>query len=767
MSAAVEFSIAEFQDEFISSDAKRVAIIGAKGSSKAQPLSEPVLTPKGFVEMGAIQVGDQVVGSDGKPVNVLSIHPQGVTPVFRVEMSDGTYVRATHDHLWAVQTGSQRHRGSGYKVLTTEQIQSDLKTSQGWNKWYLPLVEPVHYETNPDLVIPPYSLGAILGDGGLTKREVTFSTNDPDILNRVCDECQTIFSTTSAPCDFKLTKKDRDSNGWNTNHLVLALDEMGLIGIKSHEKYIPEPYLLSRVDERLNLLRGLMDTNGHAASCGTAAFSTTSPALAEGVVSLCRSLGLVTKATRYSQKEERYLDYFVVRLNAPFNPFWLKRKAKKFNVNATQGRSKSISNITPDGHEDCQCIRVDSKDNLYVTRDYTLTHNTWSGARFLLSEVVAQPREQHLVMLNTLGQARDVFVQDIEPLLKDLNWPYHFHEQFMRLKIFGTVVHLRSAEADAISRIESISYGSGWADEASFYDPESLKIFLSRVRKGKRKVRVTSMPDDPDHWMYDLLEDAKFIMHEISLYDNPDKEFVKNYEEILKSFYSPTQLQRYLSGERVSLAGSGLFSIEKHLKKPVPYDPEKDVYLYWDFNVLYRAVSGWQDVGVDESGRPIIGCFKSWKLEEATIVQDAKVLAGEFHNHKAVVYLSGDATEDKKNIMSTESAWASVERVMKDELKGHGVPVRNVVPTSNPNVIDSIECTNWALLQGLMIFDPSETHTYRSLSGTKANKYGEPDKSTDYTETGAKTHHGDTARYIAWENFQHLYPGGSGKPWAL
>lgn len=388
---------------------------------------------------------------------------------------------------------------------------------------------------------------------------------------------------------------------------------------------------------------------------------------------------------------------------------------------------------------------------------------TWTGARFLLTEITKQPNVQHLVMLNTLQQARDVYYQDIEPLLDELGWPYHFNAQYMNLRVFNTTVHFRSAEKDAIQKIESIHYGSGWADEVSFYDSESLKIFFSRIRKGDAKVRVTSMPDEPDHWMYELLENAGFKLYEISLYDNPDKGFVDKYVDILKSFYSDRQLKRYLSGERVSLAGHGIFHILPEMKKPLHVMTDEDIYLMWDFNVEYRAVSAWQRVGTTDTAYPIIGCVKSWQMKKATIYEDADYLADYFKNHRAHVYLGGDATEKKRSVQVTESVWMGVRRSFREA----GIDIRNSLPSRNPDVKDTIQCANWALRQNLVIFDENEKNVFRSVSACKADKFGEIDKSGDDKPSGAKTHEADTFRYATWYFFNKLYPGGKNRIWVI
>ena len=388
---------------------------------------------------------------------------------------------------------------------------------------------------------------------------------------------------------------------------------------------------------------------------------------------------------------------------------------------------------------------------------------TWSGARFALVQATKQRRAQGLIMANSRQQILDIFEQDIRPLLEDLHWPYSFNAQSLNVKLFDSVIHLRSADPDAVKKIESIAYHWGWADEASYYDPETLKTFTSRIRKGKKLVRITSMPDEPDHTMYEFIErltnDFGGELYEIGLLDNPDKEFVENYTKILKATYSGPQLERFLYGKRVSLEGQGLFGVQPEMRGEYPYDPEDPLLLSWDFNVEYRAVSAWQIIGKDASANDIIACVDSWQMKEPTVYDDAVKLCHLLKDHKNVVFLHGDASGESRSAQTTTSMW----KMVRDVFQEHFDDVRNVVPRKNPSVKDTIQCANWALQNNLVRFNRDERNVYMSLQAVRADKYGEIDKSIDYKNTTAtRTHEADTARYAFWHYFQKVYPGRRG-----
>lgn len=388
------------------------------------------------------------------------------------------------------------------------------------------------------------------------------------------------------------------------------------------------------------------------------------------------------------------------------------------------------------------------------------TGKTITLAMFILKQIIEQPNSQGLFMLNTLQQTRDIYVQEIESRLKELNWPYSFNQQTMILKVFDVVIHLRSAEMSAIDKIESVAYHWGAGDEVSFWEPKALETFVSRIRKGKALKRITSMPDEPDAFMYSFLESYPFKMYELGLADNPDREFADRYEKMLRATYSGAQLERFLSGKRVSLSGLGLFAVEGHMRKPdIKLNQDEDVLLSWDFNVEYRAVSAWQADGFREDAMPKISCVTSWQMKGATVHEDALSLCARLSNHRGMIYLHGDASGQSRTAATTDSMWKTVREVFQKHFGGR---VRFIVPPANPPVKDTIQCVNWALRQGLISFAEAERNVYMSLQAARSDKYGEVDKSADYKPTGIKTHECDTARYATWHYYSKLYPGNRG-----
>ena len=276
------------------------------GTGKAQPLSEPVLTPQGWTAMGKIKKGDYVIGADGLPTKVVGVFPQGEKEIIRMTFSDGSWTRATWDHLWTVR-GKMSNGESAWEVLTTRQIiDKGIKNSCGERTFFIPQARPVQYEGTVDLPLDPYLVGVLLGDGSLSRGMIMLSTDTEIVENLVLP----------ADCSVVIAEAHSDSyNEYRVRGMYKHLKAMGLTGKRSEDKFIPQQYLYASVESRVALLQGLMDTDGSAISNRSGApgpsveYGTVSEALATQVTELVQSLGGVVRATTrnpwYTYKGER------------------------------------------------------------------------------------------------------------------------------------------------------------------------------------------------------------------------------------------------------------------------------------------------------------------------------------------------------------------------------------------------------------------------------------------------------------------------------
>jgi hypothetical protein len=365
--------------------ARRCFIADEMGLGKGGCDSTKILTPTGWITFADVTVGDRVIGSDGTACRVTGVYPRGVLDVYRVEMSDGSSVICDADHLWAVQTAAARHHDDTYDVRTTAEIGASLTTPSGNAVHFIPLVRPVQFDDVHARPIDPYLLGVLLGDGHFATTP-SFSTADDDLAHLVA---------TRLPDNVRLIERTQRGNVRTIafvgterrtapNPLTVALRALGLDGTRSATKFIPDAYLFAPPDVRLAILRGLLDTDGHAGAHHVE-FVTVSARLADGVEFLVRSLGgITTRRTKqpwYTDRHgERRAGKVAHRLSVVMPPdqcpFLLTRKAERWQPAWKYPPRRSIRSITPVGRERVTCIAVDAPDRLYVTDEFIVTHNT-------------------------------------------------------------------------------------------------------------------------------------------------------------------------------------------------------------------------------------------------------------------------------------------------------------------------------------------------------------------------------------------------------
>ena len=367
-------------DEMLSFD--RYLLLYQQGLGKAQPLYSKVLTPNGFITMGEVQVGTDVIGEDGKPHKVLGVFPQGEKDTYELTFSDGSKCRCSDEHLWYVK---QRKK---WKIMSVndlicsglyDYVQHKRKTPHKNWKYQIPITKEVVFE-NKDVNIDPWLLGVILGDGGITHKNISIANTEEDIehiIRRIVELDDMGFHKYGYG-KFAIVRE----RGKKYNKYISYLTDLGLMGHDASTKFIPDVYKYNSAEVRLGVLSGLFSTDGYV---GKSAFSykTISKRLADDIIFLVQSLGgtctrkyesYITKAT----KKERLTHTLFIKLP---NDLMMLRTEKQLmqysNKNKRRtGVYRSLRSIKYIGKEECQCIYIDNPSHLYLTDDFIVTHNT-------------------------------------------------------------------------------------------------------------------------------------------------------------------------------------------------------------------------------------------------------------------------------------------------------------------------------------------------------------------------------------------------------
>jgi hypothetical protein len=350
------------------------------GLGKAQPLYSELLTPNGWIQMGDINVDDYVIGSDGKPKKVLSVFPQGVKDIYEVCFNDGTSTRCCDEHLWNVNTYIRNWRKNPFQTKSLHDIMNEgITFKNGNHKHYIPIVKPIEFEKR-DLKIDPYVLGCLLGDGCIVvKNSIGFSSGDKEIIDEISRRLpmnHNMILNSTSEIDYYLT-----ADGKN-NYINHALKFHCLKGCDSYSKFIPHIYKISSIEQRLELLQGILDTDGHSRKDGIIELTLASKLLIEDVQFIVQSLGGIGRVHEKWVKYEgvkRLYWRLTIKLPPEFIPFKLKRKIETFVAPTKYLPNRAISEVKYIGKELAQCILIDSDDHLYVTDNCILTHNTLSA----------------------------------------------------------------------------------------------------------------------------------------------------------------------------------------------------------------------------------------------------------------------------------------------------------------------------------------------------------------------------------------------------
>ncbi len=388
-------------------DGKHMAVLKSRQRGYEQPYSELIATPDGFVEMGSLKVGDEIWNPDGNTTKVLEIYEQGFKDVYQLELADGRTVRCGANHLWEVICANNHFK---HKVFKTHdllnnglfnEVTVDGKKYNSY-KYYLPPINPVTYSEKQQN-IPAYTLGALLGDGALTKRTPKISSIDNEILNKIQKQLGDSFEFKYDPtttCEYRIVDKERFlhksefKNGqYGVNRLHRWLEELDLC-VSCQYKYIPDNYKYGSVEQRYELIRGLMDTDGYISKDGSMSFVNTSKQLIDDFVEVLRSLGLICTVSKrapgsggtYNGRKIFGTKFsYVVYIKGNPDIFYLSRKRNRIKLNRKFSNKIAITDIKYLGEQEQQrCILVDNPNHLYITRDYIPTHNSFKGASMLV-----------------------------------------------------------------------------------------------------------------------------------------------------------------------------------------------------------------------------------------------------------------------------------------------------------------------------------------------------------------------------------------------
>lgn len=388
-----EKAVAAVEAEF-SRGVRSTLIVLATG---CHAIGSKVLTADGnVVAVENVHVGDFLLGMDGTPRRVIAVH-HGEKPCYEITPTKGNPFVVTEDHVLSLvkttirRDGFPSQAGGGIVDVSVKDYICKSRTFKHQHKLFRSSMLDFPVE-EASLPIPPYIVGVLLGDGGL-RHAINVTTAEPEVLGELRSYAASLgYALRAEPAGLANTWIFQTGEGGRKgSRLRRMLAHTGLLGCGSGEKHIPRQYLTASAFHRLELLAGLVDTDGSKSSNGSCDYITKSPRLADGICFLCRSLGLAA----YSHPCEKTIKsigfrgtYYRVSISGDLSVIPTRVPRRKFGARL---QKKSVLrtgfSVRPVGAREYFGFTVDG-DNRYLLDDFTVTHNC--GKTIVFSHLAAR-----------------------------------------------------------------------------------------------------------------------------------------------------------------------------------------------------------------------------------------------------------------------------------------------------------------------------------------------------------------------------------------
>ncbi|MCE5252859.1 MAG: phage terminase large subunit family protein [Actinomycetia bacterium] len=514
----------EFQAAIADDMSRDLTVIKPSQVGMALALDTPIVTPSGWTTMGRLQIGDTVFDELGQPCKVTYTSPVYTDhDCYEVEFDTGEVIVADAGHRWYVEAhrafgpdGLFMGRGripanSDYVnkgVITTSLMAKTFKVGNR-NNYAIPVTAPLAYD-KADLPLDPYVLGLWLGDGNLHSTTITCHESDRSNLEQnLATRGYICILSSEKDGTVQLRIKPNDQEDCRANRVFSSLVKLEL---QAKGKFIPLPYLKASRAQRLELLKGLMDSDGSITDSGRASFYNTDPFLVADVAELLHSLGFKTRTRwRKPAKSEGRIQSkktiaevsFVAYSDTPV--FGLSRKFcrqpdREASRHTEVGRRRvvDVRKIDP---LPVRCIQVDSPNHLFLAgRGMIPTHNTEVQVRKFLAILARNRGHNGIFTFPNEKMYRKNSKTRIKPIVQQpaFNSGFMDDEKPTRAmdlyEINGSFAFITGlTEGDATSTPADVLFH----DELDLSDPAMIGLMQSRLQNSK--MRITQKFSTPTH----------------------------------------------------------------------------------------------------------------------------------------------------------------------------------------------------------------------------------------------------------------------------
>ena len=351
-----------------------------------------------------VKVGDALMGPDSGKREVLHLF-SGQDEMYRVTPKKGgdSFV-INKGHILSLISTNAGHSQKGKKFTGKEisdiSVEDYLIKSNKWRHLHKLFRAKVDFDTNLPLPVQPYFLGLLLGDGSLDKR-IAITTIDEEIKNYTYEMAKhyglAIRVESKLSTDCKTYNLTAGRSQKVANPVIAHLKNLGLYGSISDSKFIPFAYKTASLENRLQLLAGLMDSDG-SLSKNCFDYVSKSKALADDVAFVARSVGLCVS---HNEKIVNDTTYYRLSISGETDkiPCILSRKQ---GTNRRQIKRANVSGfaLTSIGTGQYHGFMLDG-DHRYLLEDFTVTHNSGKSG---IAVAISRKHSAHILTATKLLQ---------------------------------------------------------------------------------------------------------------------------------------------------------------------------------------------------------------------------------------------------------------------------------------------------------------------------------------------------------------------------
>jgi len=513
---------------FHESDADEILYGGSAGGGKLASVETPIPTPTGWTTMGEIQRGDEVFDENGEICVATWVSDVQYDKTYRLTFSDGTEIIAGASHQWVTETYADRTlqrnrtpehraarrakrpaRGTGkrpdlakrnstqqyeYKDApvpaskTTQEIVDTLYIGKRLNH-SIPVCKPIN-TPEKQLVIPPYVLGAWLGDGAARSGQITGI--DEEVFAEIKRAGYTVTQHAAA----------------KSRGILKIVSQLKKVGVYVN-KHIPQEYLRASIDQRKELLMGLMDTDGYCDKRGQCEFTNTNKRLIDGVHELICSLGIKAtirtgRATLYGKDCGEKYD---IKFQCDFPVFKLTRKLERQKLSGFRGTHTRRYIVSAEEIEPCpmKCIAVSSKSRLYLMGEsFITTHNSCAVVIDALLKGLEHPGAFIYCFRRTYTELEDTLISEMKRWYPREMGRYSEGDHTYYLPNKAEIRFRHCQYESDLQKYQSAQISFLYIDEITHFTFPMFDFLSTRVRSPKElgfkpQVKLTGNPGGVGH----------------------------------------------------------------------------------------------------------------------------------------------------------------------------------------------------------------------------------------------------------------------------